>query len=337
MSWGLRSFILAVPNQIEPMLLSCKKDLQQHLELLNDNNAPHGRMAVGVAHGLAVIVQVCPSRPLYFSTTVISEIWTLASSLLKTSGKSDLRSSHIQIQVAWTLIGALMSIGFHFVKSRLTQLMLLWQNALPRAFSKEAMAGRNISELQYLLHVKERALAALLLFLQYNERLITHDTSKRIAMMLSDTSAFVGRLPNMPLTDDMRTIALYSQLLDISVKVKTRVLRCYSLLVRYDDRNIAGPELLMTTIFVFAEAEPLISKAVSSKALVVSSLDSFASITDNYAWGVTSYLQPLTLPGIGEIKETGPTRHWSVLSSESDALETMVHSSPSIWLLMTCS
>ena len=219
-----------------------------------------------------------------------------------------------------------MSIGFHFVKSRLSQLMLLWQNALPRAFSKEAMAGRNISELQYLLHVKERALAALLLFLQYNERLITHDTSRRIATMLSDTSAFLGRLPNMPLTDDMRTIAVYSQFLDISVKVKMRVLRCYSLLVRYDDRTIAGPELLMTTISVFAEAEPQISKAVSSKAPAVSSLDSFASVTDNYAWGVTSFLVPLTLPGIGETRKVGATRHWSVLSSEGDALDSMVHS-----------
>jgi hypothetical protein len=236
-------------------------------------------MAVGVAQGLAVIVQACPSRPLYFSTTVISEIWTLASSLLKMSGKSDLRSSQIQIQVAWTLIGALMSIGFHFVKSCLGQLMFLWQNALPRAFTKETMAGRNISELQYLLHVKERALAALLLFLQYNERLITHDTSKRIATMLSDTSAFVGRLPSTPLTDDMRTIALYTQLSDISVKVKIRVLRCYSLLARYDDRNIAGPELLMTTISVFAETEP--SKGISSKPPMISSFDSFASVTDN--------------------------------------------------------
>jgi hypothetical protein len=188
------------------------------------------------------------------------------------------------------------------------------------------MAGRNISELQYLLHVKERALAALLLFLQYNERLITHDTSKRIATMLSDTSAFVGRLPSTPLTDDMRTIALYTQLSDISVKVKIRVLRCYSLLARYDDRNIAGPELLMTTISVFAETEP--SKGISSKPPMISSFDSFASVTDNYAWGVTSYFVPLSLPGIGEFKKPGQERHWSVLSSESDTLEEMVFFSP---------
>jgi len=309
------------------MLLLYKEDLQHHLELLNDNSAPHGRMAVGVAHGLSVAVQVCPSRPLYFSTTVISEIWSLASSLLKMSGKSDLRSSQIQIQVAWTLIGALMSIGFHFVKSRLNQLMLLWQNALPRAFPKEVMAGRNVPELQYLLHVKERALAALLLFLQHSERLVTHDTSKRIATMLSDTSTFIGRLPSTPLTDDIRTITANTQLIDTSVKVKTRVLRCYSLLGRYD-RNIAGPELLMTTISVFAETEPQMPKVISSKPPMISSFDSFTSITDNSAWGLTSYFIPLTVPGVGDIRKTGRERHWSVLSSESDMLEEMVFPLP---------
>lgn len=281
-------------------------------------------MAIGIAQGLAVVVQVCPSLPLYFSTTVISEIWTLAISLLKISGKSDLRSSQIQIQVAWTLIGALMAIGFHFVKSRLSQLLLLWQNALPRAFPKDAMAGRNVAELQYLLHVKERALAALLLFLRYNDRMVTFDTSKRIAAMLSDTSSFVGRLPAMPVTDDVRTISSYTLLSEVSIKVKMRVLRCYSLLARHNDRNIAGPELLMTTISVFAEAEPQNSKSFASKPITIASFDSFASVTDNFAWGVTSYMTLLTIPGAGEFNTEGQMKHWSVLSSEGDELEEMV-------------
>lgn len=139
------------------MLSSCKFDLQKHLDLLNDTSVPHARVALGVAQGLAAVVQVCSYRPLYFSNVVVTEIWTLANTLLQMSGKSDLRSSQVQIQVSWNLIGALMTSGTQFVKSRINQLLLLWQNALPRPFSKESMASRNIAELQYLLHVREKS------------------------------------------------------------------------------------------------------------------------------------------------------------------------------------
>ena len=306
------------------MIVSCNRDLQQHLEALTDNALPHRRIALGLAQALAVLVQVCPSRPLYFSTNVITEIWTLANSLLQMSGKSDLRTSQVQIQVAWTLIGALMSIGLQFVKSRLSQLLLLWQNALPRPFSKEAMAGRSHAELQYLLHVKERALAALHLFLQYNDKLLTHDISKRIAMMLSDTSVFVARLPQTSPTDDARVVALQSQVTEIGVKVKMRVIRCYSCLVRHDNRNIAGPELLMTAISVFAEGDPQILKSITTKPVMAGSFDSLSSIVDNYAWGVSSYMKPLSVPDDQRGDSDRHSGHWSIWSSESDLLERMV-------------
>jgi hypothetical protein len=103
-----------------------------------------------------------------------------------------------------------------------------------------------------------------------------------------------------------------------------RVLRCYSLLARHSDRNIAGPELLMTTISVFAEAEPQNYKSFASKPIMITSFDSFASVTDNFAWGVTSYMALLTIPGAGECNTEGQMKHWSVLSSEGDALEEMV-------------
>jgi HEAT repeat-containing protein 5 len=309
------------------MLVSCKRDLQRHLEALADDTVPHKKIALGLAQALAVLVQVCPSRPLYFSTNVITEIWTLANSLLQMSGKSDLRTSQIQIQVSWTLIGALMSIGLQFVKSRLNQLLLLWQNALPRPFPRDVMAGRSHTELQYLLLVKERALAALHLFLQYNDKLLTHDISKRIATMLSDTSVFVSRLPQTTTTDDARALALQSQVTEIGIKVKMRLIRCYCCLVQHDNRNIAGPELLMTAISVFTEVDPQILRSIATKPVMAGSFDSLKSIADNYAWGVSSYMKPLSIPdsqGINTEDGNGQSGHWSVWSSESDLLERMV-------------
>jgi HEAT repeat-containing protein 5 len=313
---------LAVPAQIEPMLSSCKSELQKHLDVLSETGVPHGRIGLGIAQGLAAVVQVCSYRPLYFSTDVVTEIWTLANSLLQLSAKSDLRSSQIQIQVSWNLIGALMTSGAQFVKPRINQLLLLWQNALPRSFPRESMASRNNADLQYLLHVREKALAALYLFLQYNSKLLTQDTSKRIATMLSDTNTFVGRIPSAPLTDDARLLASHSQLTEIAVKVKMRVFRCYCRLVDHDIRKIAGPELLMNAISVFVESEPQTSKFVVGQQTIVTSFKSLNYTTDNYACGVSSYFNYLSIPDEGADRSQG--RHWSIWDSDSEALEQMV-------------
>ena len=304
------------------MLVSCKSDLQKHLDLLNETGVPHGRIALGIAQGLAAVVQVCSYRPLYFSTDVATEIWTLAGSLLQMSAKSDLRSSQIQIQVSWNLIGALMTSGAQFVKPHINQLLLLWQNALPRPFPRESMANRNNADLQYLLHVRERALAALYLFLQYNSKLLTQDTSKRIATMLSDTNTFVGRIPHAPLTDDARLLASHSQLTEIAIKVKMRVFRCYTRLVDHDIRKIAGPEVLMNAISVFVESDPQTSKFVAGTQTIGTSFESLSSTTDNYAWGVSSYFNCLSIPDEGADRSQG--RHWSIWDSDSEVLEQMV-------------
>ena len=319
----MRSFVLAVPAQIEPIILTCKTALREHIDTLNDTSLPHGRIALGIAQGLAVVVQICPFRPLYFSTEVINEIWMLATSLLQISGKSDLRSSQVQIQVAWNLIGALMAAGSQFVKSRLNQLLLLWQNALPRPFPKDSMAGRTHSELQYLLHVKEKALAVLDLFLHYNSKLLTQDTSKRIITMLSDTSAFLGRLPLAPSTDDVRLLASHTQLVEIATKVKMRAIRCHSRLVGFGIRSTAGPELLMTAIAVFVEPDPVAAKFVSGKQTMIGS-ESISLTGDNYSWGVSSYLGYLSIPNATDFDNRREGRHWSVWDSDDDMLEQMV-------------
>ena len=311
---------MAVPAQIEPLLSTCKADLNQHLDLLSDAGAPHGRFALGIAQGLSALVQICPFRPLFFSTDVIIDIWVLANSLLQMSGKSDLRSSQVQIQVSWNLISGLMAAGPQFVKSRINQLLLLWQNALPRPL--DSMAGRNTAELQYLLHVREKALAALCLFLRYNVKLLTHDTLKRIATMLSDTTKFVGRLPSAPPTEDVRMLASYSQLLDIAIKVKMRVLKCYHMFVSQDVNTVASPELLMTAISIFADSDPLVSKSVSGKSPTVGTFDSFSS--DNYAWGVSSYVKWMSTLEWSDAQSS--RRHWTAWDSDSDLLDQMVSS-----------
>lgn len=288
-SWGLRLFVLAVPSQLESLLCWSKLEMEKHLALLNDSNTSNTRVPLGLAQSIAVIIQASTYRPMYFANDNAIAVWKFANTQLQLSAKSDLRSSQIQIQIAWNFIGALMSIGMPFVKSQVGQLLLLWHNALPRPLPRDKMATSNVAELHYLLHVRDRALAALSLFLQYNIKILTHDLSTRIHGMLSDTATFVGRLPPAPAIEDSRLLSAHAQLVDIAVRVKMRVFKCYSQLVGQDFRKIASPEILMNAIAVFVETDPLISKSPSLKSPVGSSFESLSLVTDNFAFGVTSH------------------------------------------------
>jgi len=324
-AWALRSFVLVAPGLIESALVSCKSDVEQNLNLLRDTVSPHSRVALGVAQGLAVVVQVCPIRPLYYSANLISDIWNLAITLLQLSGKSDIRISQVQIQVAWILIGALMSIGAHFIKSHLSQLLLLWQNALPRSIPREVIVSRSTAELQYLLHVRERSLAALHLFLLYNGKTITYDISKRITSMLSDTVIFVGRLPLPTPTDEARLLASQVQLTETISKIRTSVFRCYSALSLCDQRYSAGPEILMAAISIFAEPDHGgVKSGTSGRAPSSGTFESLSSIEDNYSFGVSGYLKKLTIPADISRRDHGQIRHWSIWSTDSDLLDDIV-------------
>jgi HEAT repeat-containing protein 5 len=327
-AWGLRSFTLAVPSQIAVFFASCKADLQAHLDTLNDPNLQSGRIVLGLAQALAAVIQVSSTCPLYFEPDMVAQTWTLANSLLHLSGKSDIRVSQIQIQVAWGLIGALMSIGGQFIKSRLNQLLMLWQNALPRSLPKDDMATRNLTELQYLLHVRERALAALSLFFHYNSKLLSNDISRRVISMLSDTNVFIGRLQFPSTNDDPRVGLSYHTLAEIATRVMRRVFRCYSTLMQCDPRNTPGPELLVSAISYFADAEPPMSRFVAGKQVIVGPFESLSQAADNYSWGVTSYARFLSIPDEnGTVKEEQKS-HWSVWDSHSEILERMVPPKP---------
>ncbi|KKF95959.1 Pof6 interactor protein 1 [Ceratocystis platani] len=81
------------------------------------------------------------------------------------AGQSELRVSATQIQVAWILIGGLMALGPNFVKIHLSQLLLMWKNALPKPLAKDNTASRSLLEASFLAHVRECALGSILAFL----------------------------------------------------------------------------------------------------------------------------------------------------------------------------
>ncbi|KAK3333612.1 armadillo-type protein [Cercophora scortea] len=301
----IKTFVLACPQQLLPCLSVCMNSLSRELALLGSGrNSP--RRCIGFAHGLAAGLSASPLRPLYGSVEINSRVLTISTNLLKSSGSSELRVASTQIQVAWTLIGGLMSLGPNFVKIHLSQLLLLWKNALPKVLAKDSTVHRNYLNASFLTHVRECALGSILAFLQFNSRLLTVDVSKRIATMLQSTTAFLRTLPARKTAEDINerlTPAL--QLQDLEVMVQRRVLQCYTKLVNVSPAGgteaLLQSNLLTLAISLFADPDNYTPSSLSASiANAAGTFERVWDVGDNSGFGVTGLVRGFhirSLPG----------------------------------------
>ncbi|CAG9937851.1 unnamed protein product [Clonostachys rosea f. rosea IK726] len=291
-SYCMKVFVVACPQQLLPCLSVCMNSLTRELSLLGSGrNSP--RRCIGFAHGLAATLSASPSRPLYGSLDVNSRVLTMATNLLKSSGQSELRVSSTQIQVAWILIGGLMSLGPNFVKIHLSQLLLLWKNALPKPLAKDNTSARSLLESSFLTHVRECALGSILSFLQFNSRLLTVDVSKRIATMLQSTTDFLKTLPLKKTTEDIsQRLTRALQLQDLDLMVQRRVLQCYIKLVNLSpagsSESLLQSNLLTIAISLFADPDNYQPSSLSASiANTAATFESIWDVGDNSGFGVT--------------------------------------------------
>lgn len=295
----LRTFCYAaptrLPNTTSHVLDLVSKDLQQ----LGQPGAPIdvAKRAVGHAHGLAALMSVIPNRPLYVSLDISAKVMSLAIQLLKQSANHDLHVSAVEIQVAWIIVGALMSLGPNFVRLHLPQLLILWKNALPKPSAKDASASqvRSENEWGFLLHIRESALGALLSFLRYNsDKLMNLDTGRRIAAMLSNGLSFLSDFANRHvqlLQEQQPSTTSQLRLIDRDLLMRRRLLQCFVALGRHPSAEPLHASLLNFSLAIFADPERYTGSAV--QAAIAANSGTFVSVwesTDGFSYGVTSLL-----------------------------------------------
>ena len=345
-SYCLRTFALACPQMLLPCLTICMNSVIRELGLLTTaRNSP--RRCVGYANGLSAMISTAPLQPLYGSVDVNSRVLSLATGLLKSSSKSELRVSSTQIQVAWILIGGLMSLGPNFVKIHLSQLLLLWKNALPKPLAKDNTSQRTYLESSFLTHVRECALGSILAFLEFNSRLLTVDVSKRIAAMLQNTTAFLKSLPSKKTTEDVsQRLTPSLQLHDLDLMVQRRVLQCYTKLVNLSPAGgseaLLQSNLLTLAVSFFADPENYTPSSLS--ASIASSAGNFETVWDvgdNCGFGITGLVRGFKVKKLASqhdnnaqddwMKESGPDHDIAnvLLSPICSSLE---HDSLSLYL-----
>ncbi|KAE9374166.1 ARM repeat-containing protein [Stipitochalara longipes BDJ] len=328
-SYCLRTFTLACPQQLLPCLTICMNSVNRELNLLTTGrNSP--RRCVGYANGLSAMISTASLQPLYGSVDVNSRVLSLATGLLKSSSKSELRISSTQIQVAWILIGGLMSLGPNFVKIHLSQLLLLWKNALPKPLAKDNTSQRSYLESSFLTHVRECALGSILAFLQFNSRLLTVDVSKRIAAMLQNTTAFLKTLPSRKTTEDITQRLMPSlQLLDLDLMVQRRVLQCYTKLVNLSPAGgseaLLQSNLLTLAVSFFADPDNYTPSSLSTS--IASSAGNFESIWDigdNCGFGVTGLVRGFEVKSLAGQHASDINDDWMSESGSDNAISKVL-------------
>lgn len=264
----------------------------------------HQKM-IGHAYGLAALVSVIPRRPLYISYDLSAKVLDTAIQLLKRAGEHDITVSGVEIEAAWTCISSLMALGPNFVRAHLSQLLVLWRNALPKPTTKDTSHAdaRSKAEWSFLLRVRESALSAILNFLSHNSpTLVTLDVARRLSSLLSNALNFANAFVNQyrgELRESSAPIADEHTLSTQEAMLRRRIFQCFSALGISSLQDSTQIALLESTVNLFAGVDGAIGS--SAQAAIASSSGSFTSIwnsADGYAYGLTS-LDPVSADSVG--------------------------------------
>ncbi|KAH6581995.1 hypothetical protein BASA61_008742 [Batrachochytrium salamandrivorans] len=256
LAWVFRSLCLALPKNISPILNKLVGLLQKDIGTLTSDRFDVAEKVLGYANFIAAVTSVIPLRPLYAVYEDAATIFGFSTQLLRLVGTSrDHRISACQAQVAWTLIGSLMSLGPNFVKAHLSQLLLIWKNVFPKSQPKDINASRNELEWNLLLVSRESALAALYSFLIYNAKdLATNDVAKRIVVCLNNMLHFLSTIhPTYGLSSD-QTHATPGQLrlYERECQLKRRLFQCYRVISPSSVYDTSYTQLVKAAIDTFA-------------------------------------------------------------------------------------
>jgi hypothetical protein len=296
-AWALRVFCYSAPLRLARTIINVVELLQKDIASIAAPAASEDmqRRIGGHSCGLAALVATIPRRPLYVSYDLSAKILDIAIQLLKRAGEHEIGTSGIEIETAWTCIASLMTLGPNFVRAHLSQLLVLWRNALPKPASKDMPHGntRTKADWIFLMRVKESALTAILNFLLHNSpTLITLDVTRRLSSLLSNALNFANAYIAQHKDDVRETSTAFGDPDALSTReamLRRRIFQCFSSLGFATLSGSTQLALLSSTSLLFAGADSALGS--SAQAAIVSSSGTFVSVwqsADGYAYGLTS-------------------------------------------------
>lgn len=294
-AWALRAFCSIAPLRLSKNLNIVLSSLEKDLSMIGDPTAPKDlkERILGGSCGLAAMIAVISERPLYVSSEVTMRVLDLAIVVIKRAADHEPRDAEVELEAAWTLVAALMTLGSVFVSLHLPQLLVLWRNALPKPTTKDTSVGdRGETDWSSLLQARESALTAIASFLRNNRELATLDVSRRISSLLTNTLNFVNGFATayaeylreqQQIPGASSAPKPVSALPDREAKLRRRTLECFTLLGASSATDPVQSSLLQTAVGILADPEQHGAQLLGTPA----ALPVWDSI-DGYAFGVTS-------------------------------------------------
>ncbi|KAK0239818.1 clathrin-coated vesicle protein [Armillaria nabsnona] len=285
-SWTLQCFCSSTPLRLPKTIITVFELLQRDMTTILSPAAPSdiNPRSLGHAYGLLALVSIIPERPLYMTYNVSAKVLDMAIQLLKHSAEHDVKIASIEVEVAWTLIASLMSLGPNFVRTHLQQLLVLWRNALPKPTSKDVVDNTTwpLEEWMFLFHLREHN----------STTLVTLDVGRRIAMVLSNTLLFANNFINHEVDDGTDTQIPSPQPKELTLKgrealLRRRVYECFTALGFSNIPDATQTTLLQSAVMLFTSVDGYAGSSV--QAAIASSSGTFTSVwnsVDGYAYGV---------------------------------------------------
>ncbi|KAG5436959.1 hypothetical protein PCANB_001369 [Pneumocystis canis] len=298
-SWCIKCFAATIPNDITYLINFCLKYIKEFITT-NINNIDYLSKLRIRGHALAVsrLISVGKQNPLYISSNIFSEIFSISYSILKLTANSTIHAVVIPIQVAWTLISSLMKLGFYFVRDYLSQLFLLWENTLLKPSLNNLSIEIDCTKVLFLLYTQEYALGSIFSFLLHNKELLTTNVLKRINIMIDKTNTILTLISKKQKHNTFldKSVQLSQEMLE--TMVQKRILQCYLLIVQKNPTNITQNELISRLITNFANPYVSIIKHTSNHQ-PYSNLQSNLNIN-----GITSFIHLQDFSGHQKIYKT---------------------------------
>ncbi|EPY49285.1 Pof6 interacting protein Sip1 [Schizosaccharomyces cryophilus OY26] len=256
-AWCLRCLLIVMPGPIMPTLLSLLGKLENELKLMRSKTKESKiKPNNGILNNLTLALVSCyvaaEKNPLYVSSFIFSKLFNFSLDLIRSSTSLDLFTAQAQLKVGWRLMTTYVSFGPSFTRMQLSQLFILWKNALPRISSN--IHSQNFMESNADLFTRYEALQCLLAFLKYNRVLLTPDVRKRIILFLTNCLKFYK---SFVLTKklELQTAIHYSDYShsELRTLLLSKVFQCFLELTNINGVTLDDQELLSTTVSIIAE------------------------------------------------------------------------------------
>ena len=298
LSWCLRCLCISLPDQLMRLINKTVTLLQRDSGPTQIDRIENLDRIVNYGNALASLICVFPKRPLFVSYESAGTVFGIATQLVKSSTSSkESALGAAQSIVAWTLIGALMTLGTDFVKVHLSQLLLIWKSCFAKPNSKGSTSRTELEWNSFLIS-KYSALSALCSFLKFNQELVTADVSKRVVVLLNNMMATLSLFPvsyaaasiqsKLTVPTDVFRMDVVSR----EALIKTRIVQCYSA-ISPSYYEFVAPQLLRFLIEQFLPDPERMDRYMAAvfnpneKAAIIE-VDIETTLVNGYSFSVAS-------------------------------------------------